>query len=576
MPKKDYSNWSKEELVRELKKVEKRKKYGIVWEDKPEQVALLCKEKLPILAEDKDKEIVTDKEKPNHILIEGDNYHALSVLNYTHKGKIDLIYIDPPYNTGKKKEWSYNDHHVDKDDSYRHSKWLAFIEKRLKLARNLLSAKGIILISIDDNELAQLKMLCNEIFGEENWLETFVWNTEGNIDNQRKIRNNHEYVLTYAKSEKLFEAPRVIDPNITEESKLYRDYIENSITKNGPKNPMSSLLLPKGFPCQIKEGIIKKDASEYPIKSNDIVVKNNKTVNEVTVKTGWSCKDLLIDFIKNQNKPILDGKGQETKFLLTSTGAIYVYKKRQQTQGHVLSVLRNFGTTKQTSNYLVKMGIKFEYPKPIELIKYLVSIHNNRNAIILDFFAGSGTTGQAVLEQNVKDGGSRRFILCTNNEDNNGSGLKIAEDICYPRLKKSFSLLENQSKNKFVQNMPGNLKYFRTDFVDAESTDKNRRKMVGKSTEMLCLKEDCFYEIKEGHNFRIFTNSQGKLLGIIYDDNGIEPFKKEVKKIKKQFVVYVFSLDESAREDEFDDIKDLVDLKPIPAVILNVYKRIFK
>src|SRR3989344_7146751 len=175
MAKKDYPNWSKEELVRELKKVEKRKKYGIVWEDKPEQVALLCKEKLPVLIEEKSKEIVTDKEKPNHILIEGDNYHALSVLNYTHKLKVDVIFIDPPYNTGNGDSFVYNDSIVDREDSYRHSKWLSFIEKRLKLVRNLLKINGVIFITIDDNEIAQLRLLCNEIFDEENFVGTICW-----------------------------------------------------------------------------------------------------------------------------------------------------------------------------------------------------------------------------------------------------------------------------------------------------------------------------------------------------------------------------------------------------------------
>ena len=178
--------------------------------------------------------------------------------------------------------------------------------------------------------------------------------------------------------------------------------------------------------------------------------------------------------------------------------------------------------------------------------------------------------------QNIGAKQIRKFILCTNNENNNGSGDKIAEDICYPRVKKVIQNLEKESKGKLVSNMPGGLKYYKTGFVDAEQTDTNKHKMVDKSTEMLCLKEDCFDEVMDGKNFKIFKNGQDKHLGIIYDDEGIEPFKKEAKKLKKQFVVYVFSLDESAREDEFEDVADLVELRPIPAVILNVYKRIFK
>ena len=217
----------------------------------------------------------------------------------------------------------------------------------------------------------------------------------------------------------------------------------------------------------------------------------------------------------------------------------------------------------------------FNNPKPVSLIKHLIKL-SKKNNLILDFFAGSGTTAEAVIELNYEDGKNRKFILCTDNQDNNGNGLKIAEDICYPRVQKVIKEYEKESKETLVIRTPSNLKYFKTAFVDAEPTDKNKRKMVDKSTEMLCLKEDCFEEVMNGKRFRIFKNGEDKHLGIIYDDEGIEPFKKEAKRLKKNFVVYVFSLDESAREEEFDDVANLVELRPIPAVILNVYKRIFK
>lgn len=163
MENNDYQNWSKVELIKEIKRLKKRKKYGLVWEDKPEEVVEMCKEKLPVVKEVKNKEIITDKNKPVNLLIEGDNYHALSVLNYTHEKKIDVIYIDPPYNTGSNK-WIYNNKYIDSEDEFRHSKWLSFMSKRLKLARNLLKDNGVIIVTIDDYEIHSLGLLMDEIF----------------------------------------------------------------------------------------------------------------------------------------------------------------------------------------------------------------------------------------------------------------------------------------------------------------------------------------------------------------------------------------------------------------------------
>lgn len=220
----------------------------------------------------------------------------------------------------------------------------------------------------------------------------------------------------------------------------------------------------------------------------------------------------------------------------------------------------------------------FPFPKSLYAVMDSIRaiIHNKHNAVILDFFAGSGTTGHAVMELNKQDGGNRKFILCTNNEDNNGDGTKIATDILYPRIRNVIRGYTGIRDKKDYKGLGGNLKYYKTGFVDAEPTDKNKRDLVDKSTEMLCLREDCFDEVKKGKEFRIFKDSKDKHLGIIYDDEGIEAFKSEAKKTKKKFVVYVFSLDDSTREEEFKDVRKLVELKPIPAVILNVYKRIFK
>jgi len=204
MAKKDYTNWDKKDLIKEIEQLRKRKKYGLVWEDKPENVVEQCKTELPVLEEVKSKEIITAPDKPVNLLIEGDNYHALSVLNYTHKGKIDVIYIDPPYNTGNK-DFVYNDQYVDKEDAYRHSKWVSFMSKRLELAKSLLSKDGIIFISIDDNELAQLKLLCDEIFSENNFVSLNVVES-GEVFGTKAAHADKtfvkvkDYVLVYTKN----------------------------------------------------------------------------------------------------------------------------------------------------------------------------------------------------------------------------------------------------------------------------------------------------------------------------------------------------------------------------------------
>jgi adenine-specific DNA-methyltransferase len=178
--------------------VNTKKKYGLVWEDKPEEVEEQLRENVPVLKEVKDKAIINGEEHPNHILIEGDNLHALTALTFTHEGKIDVIYIDPPYNTGNK-DFIYNDTYVDSEDSFKHSKWISFMYKRLSIAKRLLNNRGVIFMSINDLEIHNLKMLSNEIFTESNFISQLIWE-QGRKSSASLIANNHEYVLVYAKN----------------------------------------------------------------------------------------------------------------------------------------------------------------------------------------------------------------------------------------------------------------------------------------------------------------------------------------------------------------------------------------
>lgn len=191
---------SQDERAYLINLVNTKKKYGLVWEDKPEEVEEKLRENLPVLKEVKEKAIVNGEGYPNHILIEGDNLHALTALTFTHEDKIDVIYIDPPYNTGSKEDFIYNDHYVDKEDAFRHSKWLSFMSKRLNIAKRLLKSNGVIFCSIGDDEISQLTLLFNEVFTEENKLGVIARVAKTAGDKGSYFAPSKDYVLAYSKN----------------------------------------------------------------------------------------------------------------------------------------------------------------------------------------------------------------------------------------------------------------------------------------------------------------------------------------------------------------------------------------
>lgn len=356
-------------------------------------------------------------------IIHGDNLEALKSLLPEYEGKIKCIYIDPPYNTGNE-SWVYNDNvnhpkikkwlgevvGKDGEDLTRHDKWLCMMYPRLKLLHKLLADDGAIFISIDDNEYHYLKLICDDIFGRKNFVTAFTWRTDGNFDNQAKIKINHEYILCYSKKIELFEFPELIDLNVEKSSKLFKNKIVNTIVKNGLKNPISSIKLPVGFKANFKEGIIHKRNDSFPYFNDDAIIKDYKLQNCVVVKSGWSSKRIFELYLANNLSPVLDTKEQLTSFYLTEKGAIESEKIRGK-QSHVISSLMNMGSTQNMSNELKNMGFSFSFPKPVTLIKYLISIFNSNEFYILDSFAGSGTTAHATLSLNKEDNGNRKFIL---------------------------------------------------------------------------------------------------------------------------------------------------------------------
>ncbi len=428
-----------------------RERFHLDWPGKRD--ALLAANRPAVRALRPDRAVSEDFDRTRNLFIEGDNLDALRLLQETYLSKVKVIYIDPPYNTGSDR-FVYPDRFRERADDYRtraglvgnlatdgrfHSNWLSMMYQRLTLARTLLRPDGVLLISINDVEQANLRRICDEIFGEANFLTQFVWLNEGNVDQQSAIKGVHEYVLAYARDLTRLGRPAIIDPNIEEESKLFNERIENSITKNGPANPESTITLPRGFPAWFDNGYIAPRDDKYPKILDPITVENGRTTQQTRLKSGWSSRNLLELFIANGCTPIQDAKGRTTTFALTDRGAIYYAKHRPPDAGHVVSVLRNMGTTKQNSAMLAGWGIEFSYPKPVFLIEFLIRTFTTANddALVLDFFAGSATTAHAVFRANAADGGNRRFVLVQYPEPYPGPGFDTIADLARERIRRS-------------------------------------------------------------------------------------------------------------------------------------------
>ncbi|MGY3914346.1 site-specific DNA-methyltransferase [Aeromonas australiensis] len=397
-----------------------------------------------------------------NLFIEGDNLDALKLLQEYYLGKVKMIYIDPPYNTGK--DFIYKDDFAEDVEGYltrtnqkdesggrlvanvesngrMHSDWLSMMYSRLRIARNLLQDDGAIFISINHKELGNIRKIADEIFGEDNMLCMFAWRTDGNFDNQAKFKYCHEYILAYAKQETAFLHPLVVDPGTPAESKIFRPEIRNTIVKNGPKNPPSEITLPIGFPAAFDSGTVSVRTDSWPHVREEITVKAGKLTHRAKVYSGWSSKELLEDFIRNKCQSIFDGKGQETVFEITSSGAIEAVKVRGE-PSHVISMLSGFGGPQKATAELMDLGVPFDdYPKPVELIKYLFSMVRDKNFIAVDFFSGSATTAHAILKLNAEDGGGRRFIMvqlpepCGNSTQAYQAGYKTIAEIGKDRIR---------------------------------------------------------------------------------------------------------------------------------------------
>ncbi|MBU2416329.1 site-specific DNA-methyltransferase [Patescibacteria group bacterium] len=561
MTNKDYSKLSKDELLKLVEKQEAEldsKKYGLVWdrEKEPEQVVLDCENNLPILKRITKKEIKTN-ESDDNIFIEGDNYHSLTVLNYTHKGKIDFIYIDPPYNTGKKDEWKYNDKFIDENDSYRHAKWLNMMEKRLGLARHLLKEDGIIFISIGEQEVSNLNLLCGKVFRHENFLTLIARVSKTASDKGNHFAPSCDYIVCYAKNKANIDTSNFYD-EVDED--LYTKEDENGRYRDDVALYQSGL-------------VGDRPNCRYYIKAPD----GSKVIPPEGKFWRWSpdtskLNQNLLVFKETKNSPLLDQNGNKAKY------NIYTKSYLEERKGKGVKP-RNFLTDKKFlnrrgSDYLKTLEIDFPYSKPKELIDHLMRIaHIPQDAIILDFFAGSGTTGEAVLDLNNEDRGKRKFILCTNNEG------QIAEEVCYPRIEKIIKGYTKKSKNsEKIKGLGGNLQYFKTDLIPVERIDnigdKQRHELTEKAGQMIAIKENTFEEVEICEWYQIFENKDKTRKTAIYFRENADKFEELVKKMKNEkTVLYVFSYGVIDKE-LFKYLGKNITIEDIPEPILEIYREI--
>ena len=558
---------SNEEKSALLELLRTHKKYGLVWEDKPEEVEERLRSELPVLREIKERAIISDDpDAPNHILIEGDNLEALVALTYTHAGKIDVIYIDPPYNTGKK-DFKYNDSYVDTEDSFRHSLWLSFIARRLRIAKQLLSEKGVIFISIGDDEVGNLKLLADSIFLEKNFIEMYLWESTFRPDNSSPIlRRNAEFVLCYANNK----------ANITSfKGVVSKTEGMPSLTKG--KETVKTISFPKySVRTLLPDGVYHKGVKDNGQELSwelveDAEVKEGVFITEVVLKghSYWSTQ-----------KKILNEISSGTEIWIKSESFVPYYKKAKASVNRPTKILdpeivNDYLYANAEVSGLIEKGA-FNNPKPTTLIKFLVDFTDNPQANVLDFFAGSGTTLHAIMNLNFEDGGNRKCILVTNNENS------ICEEITYNRCKKVIHGYTN-GRGSHVDGLRHNsLRYYKTRFVGREQTSKGMRELMFASTELLCIKNDLYAEVQElsgkklNENIARYFDDGKKRMLVVYQEEAIPAIAELIASMDYpgKMMVYVFSPSNYPYEEDFVEVLDKVELCALPAAILNAYRKV--
>ena len=462
----------------DLEKDVNGKKYGLVFEEHREGIDQILEENTPVLTEQAN--LLLDNGGEMNFLLEGDNLAALKLLEKTHRSRIDLIYIDPPYNTGNK-DFIYDDSFVDSQDTFRHSKWLSFMSKRLELAKHLLSENGVIFISIDDREQAGLKLLCDSIFDESCFVADVSWQrTYSTRNDSTGIVSEVEHVLVYS-------AKPDWSPN-----KLPRTESMNSKYKN-PDNDVAPWRTDNAYApgAATHQGMVY--AIQHPFTGEMLYPSTGRcwTFGQeqmLEIMCGW-CSYELRDLGDEKKRASVCGvpeseirqgvkgivlaepleeslakakkvyeSGPWPRFFFTKGGKGGIARKtyldnvggKLPTNFWPYSEVGHTDEAKKETGKLLGDMTAFSTPKPVRLMERIITIASQPDSTILDFFAGSGTTGHAVLAHNATSADShRKFILCTNNENN------ICRNVTYERIKR---VIEKE-------NYEASLKYYRIDYV---------------------------------------------------------------------------------------------------------------
>lgn len=509
-------NINDEETLKNLSLIEyelTKKKYGLVWEEHEEKVDEELKTQIPTFEEVKEKEIESNKDDKFNFLLEGDNLHSLYLLEKTHKGKIDVIYIDPPYNTGN--SFVYDDNIIDSNDEYKHSKWISFMYRRINQAYKLLSNDGKLFISIDDNEQANLKLICNEIFGENNFFAQIIVQSNKRGQTYKQIAKTHEYILIYTKSEEtefneIKKTEEDSDLNLVDEIGKYNiRELRNRNPKFGKFNRPNLF-----YPFYVNGNKVDKDGfSPISLEKTDEYNIEVYPYNSKGEESCWRWGTKLT--LENNN---FDTQLSNVVAKIKKDGNYNIYEKyrketyKAKTIWEEVDMITEKGTVELGEHGLAKY---FEFPKPVALIKKCLELGTHENSIILDFFAGSGTTGQAVLELNKEDKGKRQFILCTNNQNN------ICERVTYQRLKNVIKGYNDKEK------INANLKYYKTAYIPRINDEE------------LNIQDKLLSNIRSLIQLENNIKIDNKKIKVFFYEGDIDKFSENIEEVKKCEKIYI-------------------------------------